>query len=211
MKFLYALASLLSMASAIDILVQSDLGQNLLSHARCLDQDAEADYTWVSGYSFKFQGCHNIKQWNDDADNNSDVCIATKRLVWFHQCPSTQCLSNKAAGCDSGYGEYFIDLNTSMNFYYKAKQRNIEITCQTHMSTNYNCEDYGTQADNFNEDYCEYNCYNNANLLPICRYFQLEPRHFTTFPTQTLNIYYALIKMKNMKAFAYISLESRQW
>jgi hypothetical protein len=43
----------------------SELGMKILSQARLLEggqNEAAVDYTWVSGYSLKFQGCHNTQQ-----------------------------------------------------------------------------------------------------------------------------------------------------
>jgi hypothetical protein len=61
MKFVIALTALLSSvvataSSVPEIAANSPLGQNLLNHARRLDQN-EPDYTWMSGYSIKFVRC----------------------------------------------------------------------------------------------------------------------------------------------------------
>ena len=115
------LASLLSIACAAntmpEISVNSALGQNLLSKARRMSEDEDNNnnnndenndwyYDWVAGYAVKFQGCHRVKQWNGNAEENEDLKIATKRLVRFRLCPSTSCSSNKAAGCSKAFGDY---------------------------------------------------------------------------------------------------------
>ena len=62
------------------IQANSALGQKLMANARRLENGGEVDFTWVADYSIKFQGCHHISQWNDEADGEEDVRIATKGL-----------------------------------------------------------------------------------------------------------------------------------
>jgi len=117
MKSLFLLwaVSVAVVATAMpEISVQSALGRNLLSKARRIgedednnnDEDNQWYYDWVAGYSVKFQGCHQVKQWNMNADDESDIKIATKRLIRFRLCPSSSCSANKAAGCSKAYGDY---------------------------------------------------------------------------------------------------------
>jgi hypothetical protein len=75
MKFLSAAIVLVGCVSAQrmldmpNIAADSPLGMRLLSEARSLQNNNYDPYshTWVSGYSIKFDGCHHISQWNDDA------------------------------------------------------------------------------------------------------------------------------------------------
>jgi len=68
MKFAAAFFSLfLASASANsvmhemkDVKADSPLGMKLLGQARKLDQNGEIDYTWVAGYSLKFEGCRTL-------------------------------------------------------------------------------------------------------------------------------------------------------
>ena len=156
MKFFLALSALLSVASAMtEISATSKLGKSLIGKARRLEQEDQWDQQadWVANYSVKFQGCHHIKQWNDEADGEEDVKIETKRLIRFRLCPSETCSATKAAGCTSGFGEYIIDMDTFMEAYFEAKRENMEYECEHHL--NYNCggceNDNGD--DNFNRDY----------------------------------------------------------
>jgi hypothetical protein len=118
MKFVAAILSLfLASASANTMMhemkaikADSPLGMKLLSQARNLADQQAFDNTWVSGYSLKFEGCHHISQWNDEAEGEEDVRIATKRLVRFRLCPSEFC--DSGSGCSNGYGDYIIDMNT---------------------------------------------------------------------------------------------------
>ena len=132
------------------IKADSALGTKLLSHARLLNEEA-VEATWVAGYSLKFQGCYNVKQWNEDADENNDVRIMTKSLVRFRLCPSSGCSAQKAAGCTSGYGDYIIDMKTFIKSYYEVKKQLDEENCAT-MFNNCDC------ANAENQEYCQYDC-----------------------------------------------------
>jgi hypothetical protein len=112
------------------IKADSNLGMKLLSVARNLEQDEEeadaSEFQWVSGYSLKFQGCHNLQQWNSEADEDNDVKIATKRLVRFRLCPTSTCSASDASGCTGGYGDYVMDMNTYVAAYFEATQTDEE-------------------------------------------------------------------------------------
>jgi len=173
MKFAAALLTLLSGASASstvmhemkDIKADSPFGMKLLSQARKLDENAAFDYTWVTGYSLKFEGCHHISQWNDEADGEEDVRIATKRLVRFRLCPSDFCDSNK--GCSSGYGDYIIDMNTYLAAWFEAKQAYQEFKCE-YLEQNVCYCDNDNQNDNYSEEMCLWDCYAGHNMEGIC-------------------------------------------
>jgi len=166
MKFSLAiLAVTLSAAAALS--ADSKAGRSLLSKARRLDQneyDFEEEFAWLTGYSVKFQGCHHIKQWNDEADGDEDVKIETKRLVRFRLCPADQCSATKAAGCNSAYGDYIIDMDTYMQSYFEGKQQATEYKCAYYLLYECNCDGENNQDDNFNEEYCEYDCFNDAGM-----------------------------------------------
>lgn len=154
-------------ASLPEISVDSAMGQSLLSKARRLDQgemDWNTEYAWISNYSVKFQGCHHIKQWNDEADGDEDVRISTKRLVRFRLCPADSCSANKAAGCSSAFGDYIIDMDTFMNSYMEGKRTADEWECANFLAGSCDCEDSDDKGDDFNADYCEYDCFNNAGM-----------------------------------------------
>ena len=97
--------SLLTKDTPVEISPESDIGRHLLSKARRVD-DSGIDTSFMTDYSFKFQGCHHIQQWNPNAGDDEDsVRIMTKRLVRFRLCPYGSCNSDKTAGCSSGYGD----------------------------------------------------------------------------------------------------------
>ena len=152
---LFALSILAS--AAAELTTSSSAGQHLLSHARNLEGNQEFDFSWVTNYSVKFQGCHHVAQWNENADDEEDVRIQTKRLVRFRLCPSGSCSSQKAAGCSSGYGDYVVDMNTFMEAWAQADQQDHYYTCQ---EASYNC---GCENSD-DRDTCEYNCYSSKGL-----------------------------------------------
>jgi hypothetical protein len=132
------------------IKADSKLGMRVLSKARKLDenQNEEIEFTWVADYSIKFQGCHHISQWNDEADGEDEPFIQTKRLVRFRLCPTDSCSYENAGGCDSSYGDYIIDMNTFLAAYWEDKLNN----CEVYQETVCNCENAN------NEEYCQYDC-----------------------------------------------------
>uniref|UniRef100_A0A7S2W4T5 Uncharacterized protein n=1 Tax=Eucampia antarctica TaxID=49252 RepID=A0A7S2W4T5_9STRA len=175
MKFSLALIStaFMGVASAVSpvamekgasIKADSKMGMNLLSKARKLEEDGEVDMTWVTGYSIKFQGCHHVSQWNEEADGEEDVRVATKRLVRFRLCPTDVCSSESAAGCASGYGDYIIDMNVFLEAYIQNKQEQEEYMCEYTMNNVCDCEDGDDKGDDFNADYCEYDCYMDRGM-----------------------------------------------
>jgi hypothetical protein len=185
MKLFLALASLVALASGKktfsakkalanmqvplkDVKADSPLGAKLLSQARKLDQEEEEDFTWVSGYSIKFQGCHHISQWNDEADGEEDVRIMTKRLVRFRLCPTTDCATANAGGCDSGYGEYIIDMNTYLASYVESLENYNEYRCEYIAEMVCDCADDDGKGDDFDQDICLWDCYVENEVEAIC-------------------------------------------
>jgi len=135
------------------ISASSPMGQRLLSEARLLnnDQNAEVDYTWVANMDLKYQGCYHTQTWNSDANEDEDVKVSTQRLVRFRLCPSGSCSATNAAGCDAGYGDYVIGMETYLASY-------MEIV---HKDQEYNCKYEETYGDvvNCEDDYCKYDTY----------------------------------------------------
>ncbi len=107
-----------------DVPVDSMAGRNLMQQARQVAENAQnVDTSFLSGYSVKFQGCHHVQQWNENAVEEDDVRIMTKRLVRFRLCPSGEC-SSELGGCSSHYGDYIVDMETYLSAYYTAMQGN---------------------------------------------------------------------------------------
>jgi len=149
------------------IKADSKMGQSLLSKARRLENqnqnnqnnNEEVEFTWVAGYSLKFQGCHHISQWNEEANGEDEPFIQTKRLVRFRLCPTDTCTYEDAGGCDEGYGDYIIDMNLFLEAYWDDKLE----YCEVFLQTDCDC-DGENQGDDFNEEYCEYDCFMDNNM-----------------------------------------------
>jgi len=140
-----------------EITADSPLGSKLLSKARRLDEDEEVDYSWITGMSVKFQGCFHITQWNADADGEEDVRIMTKRLARFRLCPTDSCAASDAGGCESGYGDYIIDMNTYVQSYLEAQRETQEANCENLEENVCDCEEQDDDA--WDEDACLNECY----------------------------------------------------
>eukprot|EP00559_Dactyliosolen_fragilissimus_P006312 CAMPEP_0184854704 /NCGR_PEP_ID=MMETSP0580-20130426/78_1 /TAXON_ID=1118495 /ORGANISM="Dactyliosolen fragilissimus" /LENGTH=371 /DNA_ID=CAMNT_0027349007 /DNA_START=78 /DNA_END=1193 /DNA_ORIENTATION=- len=141
----------------------SKMGLKVLSEARRVEE-AEEDFTWVSGFSIKFQGCHHVSQWNDEADGEEDVKVQTKRLVRFRLCPVGTCSDESAGGCSSGYGDYIIDMNVFIEAYMENKREVEEYTCEYYRENMCDCEDGDDKDDGFDPDVCESACYESYGL-----------------------------------------------
>jgi len=136
----------------------SQMGIHILSNARRVEDANEQDFTWVAGYSLKYQGCHHVTQWNDEAEDEEDVRLETKRLVRFRLCPTSSCSASLGGGCSSGYGDYIIDMNTFIEGYMENKEQVEQYQCEYTSQVVCNCEN----ADD--KDGCEYNCFKTYDM-----------------------------------------------
>jgi hypothetical protein len=145
-----------------DISANSRIGQSVLSKARRLEDandNAEISYTWVANMSLKFQGCYHTQTWNGEANGDEDVKISTQRLVRFRLCPTSSCTMESAAGCSAGYGDYIIGMEDYLEAYFEAVQQDQEYSCEYEKNYGDCACDGENQGDDFNRDYCEYDCY----------------------------------------------------
>ena len=145
-----------------DISATSRIGQSVLSKARRLEDandNAEISYTWVANMSLKFQGCYHTQTWNGEANGDEDVKISTQRLVRFRLCPSGSCTMENPSGCKEGYGDYIIGMEDYLQAYSQAVQQDQEYSCQYEKNYGDCVCDGENQGDDFNRDYCEYDCY----------------------------------------------------
>jgi len=145
-----------------DISATSRIGQSVLSKARRLEDandNAEISYTWVANMSLKFQGCYHTQTWNGEANGDEDVKISTQRLVRFRLCPTSSCTMESAAGCSAGYGDYIIGMEDYLQAYSQAVQQDQEYSCEYEKNYGDCACDGENQGDDFNRDYCEYDCY----------------------------------------------------
>lgn len=132
----------------------STMGLSILSKARRVEDNDEEDFTWIAGYSLKFQGCHHVTQWNEEGGGDDDVRLATKRLVRFRLCPADYCTAESAAGCNSGYGDYIIDMNTFIDAYMENKNEVEQYTCEYTSEYVCDCEDSDDKGDDFDREQC---------------------------------------------------------
>jgi len=113
-------------------------------------QNGEIDLT---NYAIKFEKCQFVKEFagEEGGNNNKDGgnnFLQTKRFVIFRLCPNSSCGS-----CNSGFGEYIIDLETYLQAtteYVQQKQENMCQTCNQcyEMAQNQNNGDDGGNNDN---------------------------------------------------------------
>ena len=152
-----------------EISANSDLGRSLLSQARRLDGEEEEDaMTWIADYSLKFQGCRHAASFNLDADDEDDVKVQTSRLAHFRLCPANSCESWLGGGCSSNYGDYVVDLATFAKTFVEGQRRAQEYQCQMYQYENCDCQEDDDKDDNFNREYCEYDCYVNSKKMQDC-------------------------------------------
>jgi hypothetical protein len=123
------LCALFILPAASAASISAEAASSLISSSRMLENNNNGDYSFLTSYGVKFQGCHHVQQWNDNADEDSDVRIKTKRLARYRLCPSDQCATDKSSGCTSHYGDYVVDLNTFIASYLAAIENEKESIC----------------------------------------------------------------------------------
>jgi hypothetical protein len=151
------LATLASTVGAVDrhlFQQSSPLDQHRHSRALSNNNNNNADTSFLSGYAAKFQGCHFIQQWNENAASDSEVRIKTKRLVRYRLCPKDTCNSDSTGGCTSKYGDYVVDLDTFVASYVSAMKTEEATLCQ----------DASDECACNNDADCLYACYQAAGL-----------------------------------------------
>jgi hypothetical protein len=159
----------ISQRSSIRFSANSAAGRSLLAQSRELnnnnnnnnnnnDNSKYFDSDFVSGYSVKFQGCHHVQQWNNEANDESEVRIKTKRLVRYRLCPYESCSSTKSAGCTSKYGDYVVDMNTFVDSYLEAMEEEKGEICQEAASE---CDQ---QCNGGEDSSCMQACYKGFEL-----------------------------------------------
>jgi len=142
-----------------EIKASSELGSAIMSSARLLDgRSSSVDLSFLADYSIKFQGCHHITTWNNNAAYESDLRVATKRLVRFRLCPSGSCQA-RSDGCSSKYGDYVVDMSTFVQTFLQARAYARSYQCSLHAAT---CEDSCSASDD--QTSCQLSCYAGYGL-----------------------------------------------
>jgi hypothetical protein len=140
-----------------DIPASSPLGNRILSAARRLDNNNNNNqYTWVTGYSIKFEKCAVSEEYyggyfggqngnnNNNNNNNNNRQnyngMYQQRLVHFKLCPTDSCVAGtKKNSCKNG-AEYVLDMNTFVEAYVEAKLTANQYDCEKVRESCY-CED----------------------------------------------------------------------
>jgi len=160
-----------------EVKADSKFGMDLLSKSRILedqngDQQEQDGDTWIAGMALKFQGCHHVVQWNPDAEDGEDgMRVETKRLARFRLCPAGSCSNTFSAGCNTGFGDYIVDLDDFLESYVEAKQEEEEEACETYREYNCECDEDEDKDDQFDPDVCEYQCFQNAGMNECIDYY----------------------------------------
>ena len=84
------------------------------------------DYSFLSDYAVKFQGCWHKEVWDSSAQYANAPKVVTKRYVKFRLCPRDNCSDKKISGCSKDYGEYVTDLNSFVDAYMAESIQNEE-------------------------------------------------------------------------------------
>jgi len=148
-------------AASSELTTKNEFGKEILAYARRLEED-EVDYSWMGDYSIKFQGCHRIKTWNGDAEDDDDVRIENTRLARFRLCPTGKCSQRTRSGCNKNYGDYIIDVYRYVSAYSQAQRKQDEYDCQSYLYKHCDCEDSDDKGEDFDQDICEYQCYSKG-------------------------------------------------
>lgn len=157
------------------------------------DQYGGSSTSHLAGYTIKFQGCHHIQQWNEEADEDDEVKIMTKRLVRFRLVPADQCSNRdfKTVSAKYGdvvnkylddarstvsqytdifddFGDYVVDLNTFVTAYLEGKYEEEEGRCALYADY---CADK-CNAQGYNDDIYAEESENNAKDTCLGRCYQ---------------------------------------
>ncbi len=136
------MAQLMSKATPTE---NSQLGRNL-------DGQVEVDLT---GYSLRFEKCQFVKAYDQElAANGYETVLATQRFVIFRLCPSGNCKS-----CNSGYGEYMVDMENYLGYTVEYRQEEQEEMCGACQDACYS-DDAAAAGDDAAQDQDQNNYYN---------------------------------------------------
>jgi len=97
----------------------STAGRALMSKARRLNDEEDVDYSWLPGYSFKFEKCYSWDAFGREEQNRQESYVV------FRACPQGSCSSS----CRHG-AEYIVEMREYVEAYTQAKQNLQEYNCQ---------------------------------------------------------------------------------
>lgn len=97
------------------------------------DNNAEVEVD-ISTFYLKFDKCQFVKAYSEElAQEGADTVLAADRFVIFRLCPSE-------TSCNSGYGEYIIEMETYLGYTVEYRTEEQEEMCNT-------CDEYCAQDD----------------------------------------------------------------
>jgi len=168
--------SSLSSSTSSSIPATLKLGNHLLSkkaarrrsrsRRQLNNNDDDVDYSWVQGYSMKFESCHTISEFRADGGGGSNdeedaSPVEMKRLVKFKLCPTVEDdgydygqyeYTSSCGKCKNG-AEYLVEMREFLEAYL-----DFQLTQQE-----YNCEQVEENC-NYDDDAGLTTCYTAANL-----------------------------------------------
>lgn len=170
------LATMASTASAAKTVSASNAAK-VLRAARRVEQAAEGDdananenqYDYLSKYSLKMIGCKAGTQVVDPDTQEVEYSAAIFRL-----CPTESgCANDKAAGCDSGYGDFVVGLNTFVQAYFEDQRDNMNWDDQFQVDRYGECAEYEMeQGDDDANPYADMQFF----IGPACTEDELDVR-----------------------------------
>lgn len=132
------------------------------------DDAAQEDYSFLAQYNIKLIGCKAGEQVVDPETGEIEYSAAIFRL-----CPSEfGCDSESVTGCDSGYGDFEVGLNTFVDAYFEDQKDNMNWDDQVQVDRYAECAQYDVEAnDDADEDpYDGYEFY----IGPTCTEDELD-------------------------------------
>jgi hypothetical protein len=160
------LASLASSAFAGKTISAKNAGKVLRAARRVEeegDDNGEDDLSYLSKYTLKMIGCKNGETVIDPETGEYSYGAVVVRL-----CPSEMgCDSDATRGCDSGYGDFVVGLNTFVDAYFEDQRDNMQWDDMFQVDKYAECSEYEVEQeeDDANENaYADYSFY----IGPTC-------------------------------------------
>lgn len=146
MKFSTALLTLASIASVSAKSITGDKAQSkVLRAARRLDGEEEeaGEYDYLAKYTLKLIGCN-----AGQTVINPDSGEYEYNAVVFRLCPTESgCDNDKTTGCDAGYGDFVVGLNTYVDAYFEDQADNMNWDDAFQVDEYAACKEYEMEGD----------------------------------------------------------------
>lgn len=148
MKIPFALlAATAATASASTRTLSGKASKRLLSKARKLEdneeQEEEEEYAFLMSYKLKLRSCI-----AGEAVKNPETGEYEYNAVVFRLCPdSGDCNDDTADGCDEGYGDYVVGLNSFVQEYMEDQRENMQYDDDFDAAEYAECREYENEND----------------------------------------------------------------